>query len=181
MYQFTGLRWADYTVNETMKPGYILISPLEGTYQVTINQTNISRSNLNFTNAALPPGNWTICGWVASNCNVGALYIPNVQVRFAVNVSDLKVPGRYFENITDSQGHYCVSGLPTNVTLYGMAFSPAFDPDIYNERPIHYQIGTNPLITCNDNSCNPQIPPHQKDTMLQVNWNLVQNPFNLPP
>jgi len=29
-------------------------------------------------------------------------------------------------------------------------------------------------------ACTPHMPPHEKETMLQVNWNLVQNPLTWP-
>jgi hypothetical protein len=112
---------------------------------------------------------------VGANCNFGEISPPDVRVRFALNASDLTVPGKYFETTTDIRGVYCISGLPTGQPLFGIALSPLAFPDRYLERPISYQIDSGKLITCEDSACTPQIPPLANNGTLQVNWVLTNN------
>jgi uncharacterized surface anchored protein len=166
-YQVCGLIPGNYTVCEEMQPGWMNLTP--SCVDVTLPCNDLT---INFTNMQTFG---QICGWVGANCNFGEISPPDVRVRFALNASDLNVPGMYFETTTDIRGVYCISGLPTGQPLFGIALSPLAFPDRYLERPISYQIDNGKLITCEDSACTPQIPPLANNGTLQVNWVLTNN------
>jgi uncharacterized surface anchored protein len=166
-YQVCGLIPGNYTVCEETQPGWINLTP--SCVDVTLPCNDLT---VNFTNLQTFG---QICGWVGANCNFGEISPPDVRVRFALNASDLTVPGKYFETTTDIRGVYCISGLPTGQPLFGIALSPLAFPDRYLERPISYQIDSGKLITCEDSACTPQIPPLANNGTLQVNWVLTNN------
>jgi uncharacterized surface anchored protein len=166
-YQVCGLIPGNYTICEEMQQGWINLTP--SCVDVTLPCNDIT---VNFTNMQTFG---QICGWVGANCNFGEISPPDVRVRFALNASDLTVPGKYFETTTDIRGVYCISGLPTGQPLFGIALSPLAFPDRYLERPISYQVDSGKLITCEDSACTPQIPPLANNGTLQVNWVLTNN------
>jgi large repetitive protein len=178
-YSFINLLPGEYTVNETLKEGYIIISPPGGSYNIILDVNNLSIQNVNFTNAAIPPEKSQICGWVGSDSNQGAAYVSGIRVRFALNASDLMIPGKYYETTTDSRGVYCIAELPADTALYGIALSPLYAPGSYLERPISYQVNGNPLVICNDASCTPVIRSPNVNETLQMNWILTRNPGNI--
>ncbi len=166
-YQVCGLIPGNYTVCEETQPGWMNLTPSCVDITLPCNDLTINFTNLQTFGQ--------ICGWVGPNCNEGGLYPPDIRVRFALNASDLNVPGMYFETTTDIRGVYCISGLPTGQPLFGIALSPLAFPDRYLERPISYQIDSGKLITCEDSACTPQIPPLANNGTLQVNWVLTNN------
>ncbi len=117
-------------------------------------------------------------GWISSGSDYGPSYVPGIRVRVARSADELSIPGKYWEAVTNDQGIYTLTGLPSGVPLYGAALSPVNRPDTYYERPVQYQVNAGRLITCVNRTSTPLIPPLVPGARAPVNWVLTRNPGN---
>jgi hypothetical protein len=169
-YIFTGLPFDTYTVTEELKPGYVNITPLSQD-NLVLDEDHPNIVNVNFTNEI---GNGTIVGWVASNCNLGELSIPDARVRASLSEDGLFINGSYWEVTADIGGFYAIPNLPAGVPLFMTALSPASAPDKYHL--YLYQIYPGQLIVCQDIPCIVHLSPLPINETKQVNWIFKTNP-----
>lgn len=100
-YLFPDLDFGNYTVNETLKPGWMQTGPPGGFYQVEINYNSRVFTDLNFTNEQI--GN--ISGYKLNNATGLGLpgWLMTLSNESVINIHNMS---------TDGSGFYIFTGLP---------------------------------------------------------------------
>jgi len=113
-YRFMGLANGTYNVTEEMKTGWMNTSPM--VQMVTIN--GIDKSNVNFTNALIPPTGGSISGMKFNDLNNNSAKDTNEPGlgNWTINLKDHN--GSTVTATTDNNGNYTFSNLtPGNYTV----------------------------------------------------------------
>ncbi len=114
-YTFEDLDLGNYTVNETLQPGWMQIGPPGGFYQVEINYDNRVFTDLNFTNEQI--GN--ISGYKLNDAT--GLGIPG----WLMNLSNESVINIH-NTSTDGSGFYLFAGLPFDTYTVAEELKPGW-------------------------------------------------------
>jgi hypothetical protein len=114
-YTFNGLPFGSYKVNETLQPGWMLIDPDGGFYEVTIDEDNLVFDDLNFTNEQV--GN--ISGYKLDNAT--GLGIPDWLLM--LYNGELVYEDMTYTNVS---GFYIFTGLPFDTYTVTEELKPGY-------------------------------------------------------
>ncbi len=113
-YDFTELEFGTYIVNETLQEGWVLVSPEEGFFTVTLNEENPLVGPLEFVN--VPAEEETeLSGMKFSDVNQNGRFDPPLDYPLPGWTIQLKFPNNntvFMTDVTDENGEYEFMNIP---------------------------------------------------------------------